>query len=104
MAGLERRLPIGSSHDHVHLRSLSELPAKGDQGDSGSVGAQGIQGPTGPAGPAGGGVTTFEGRAGVVVSAAGDYSASEITNNSDVVGVQLDDALNYLLQLTAFGL
>lgn len=44
----------------------------------------------------GGGVDTFEGRAGAVVAAAGDYDASQVTNDSSVAGDFVDDALNNL--------
>lgn len=48
------------------------------------------------AGIGSGGVTSFEGRTGVVVATAGDYSASEVTNNSGVAGANVDDALDTL--------
>jgi hypothetical protein len=48
------------------------------------------------AGIGSGGVTSFEGRTGVVVGVAGDYSASEVTNNSGVGGANVDDALDTL--------
>lgn len=49
----------------------------------------------GGGGPAG--VTSFEGRTGVVVSAAGDYNSTEITNLSTVPGATVTAALNNLL-------
>lgn len=50
------------------------------------------------AGGSSGGVTTFEGRSGVVVSVAGDYTASEITNvqAGDISAVNVQAALNEL--------
>lgn len=44
----------------------------------------------------GGGVTSFEGRTGAVVSQTGDYLASEIDNDSGVAGAQVSDGLNTL--------
>jgi hypothetical protein len=47
--------------------------------------------------PGGGaGVDSFEGRTGAVVGVAGDYAASEVTNDSAVAGAFVDDALNNL--------
>lgn len=49
-------------------------------------------------GMVGGGVTTFEGRSGAVVSASGDYTASEITNvpAGNISGTTLQAAVNEL--------
>ncbi len=47
-------------------------------------------------GGGGAGVDSFEGRTGVVVAVAGDYLASEVTNDSAVSGAFVDDALNAL--------
>lgn len=44
-----------------------------------------------------GGVTSFNGRTGAVFPAAGDYSASQVTNDSSVAGSFVKDALNALL-------
>lgn len=41
-------------------------------------------------------VDSFEGRTGVVTATAGDYAASEVTNDSGVTGTNVDDALNNL--------
>jgi hypothetical protein len=43
-----------------------------------------------------GGVTSFEGRTGVVVGVADDYLASEVENDSGVAGAQVSDALDTL--------
>jgi hypothetical protein len=48
------------------------------------------------AGLGGGGVTSFEGRTGVVVSATDDYAASEVDNDSGVAGGHVSDALDTL--------
>ncbi|MGB0963972.1 MAG: hypothetical protein ACPGVY_14900 [Mycobacterium sp.] len=45
---------------------------------------------------AGGAVDSVHGRTGTVVATAGDYSASEITNDSSVTGANVDDALDAL--------
>ena len=44
----------------------------------------------------GAGVTSFNGRSGVVAPASGDYAASQITNDSGVAGVGVAAALNTL--------
>lgn len=41
-------------------------------------------------------VSSFEGRTGDVVASAGDYAASEVTNDSGVAGTNVDDALDTL--------
>ena len=41
-------------------------------------------------------VDSVFGRTGTVVAVAGDYSASEVTNDSNVTGTNVDDALNTL--------
>lgn len=41
-------------------------------------------------------VDSFEGRTGTVVAVSGDYSASQITNDSTVTGANVDDALETL--------
>lgn len=46
--------------------------------------------------PSGGGVTSWDGRTGAVVPLAGDYAASQVTNDSAVVGATVKDALNTL--------
>lgn len=43
------------------------------------------------------GVTTVFGRSGTVVSASGDYAASQVTNDSSVTGANTKLALNALL-------
>ena len=43
-----------------------------------------------------GAVASVFGRTGAVVAATDDYAASEVTNDSDVVGTNVDDALNTL--------
>lgn len=72
----------------------------GPTGLTGPTGATGATGPTGPTGATGapGGVTTFEGRAGIVVSASGDYTASEITNVAagNIAATTVQAALNEL--------
>ena len=45
----------------------------------------------------GGGVLSFEGRTGAVVAQVGDYSASEITNDSSVPGADVAAALDSLV-------
>jgi len=45
-----------------------------------------------------GGVTSFESRTGAVVAQAGDYAASEITNDSAVAGADVTSALDRLVQ------
>src|SRR5205085_9011969 len=42
-------------------------------------------------------VESFNGRTGVVVSQAGDYAASDVTNDSSVTGATVKAALNALL-------
>jgi len=51
---------------------------------------------TGGGGGGGGAVDSVFGRAGVVVAVAGDYSGSEITNDSGVLGTTISDALDQL--------
>ena len=54
-------------------------PAGGPTGPTGPTGPAGAAGPTGPTGPAGeNGVTSFNGRRGVVVPQSGDYNATQI--------------------------
>jgi len=50
----------------------------------------------GGGGGGGGSVVSFNGRAGIVVSATGDYSASQVNNDSGVAGTHVDDALDTL--------
>lgn len=50
-----------------------------------------------PAPGAGGAVSSVFGRSGAVVAAAGDYAASQVTNDSVVAGLRVDDALDALL-------
>ena len=51
----------------------------GAAGPTGPTGPAGAAGPTGPTGPAGeNGVTSFNGRRGVVVPQSGDYNATQI--------------------------
>jgi hypothetical protein len=47
------------------------------------------------------GVSTVFGRAGAVVAAAGDYAASQVTNDSSVTGSTNKDALNRLLTVSS---
>lgn len=51
--------------------------------------------------PGGGGVTSFNTRTGVVVSAAGDYAASQVTDDSGVGGANVAAALDILAGLIA---
>lgn len=90
---------------------------KGETGDAGPQGPQGETGPTGPQGPAGpqgdpgptgpqgpkgekgdpGGVVSFNGRAGVVVPQAGDYTADMVGAFPVDPGMQGDVDFNNLL-------
>lgn len=49
----------------------------------------------------GGGVSSVFARTGAVVAVAGDYDASEVTNDSSVTGVSVKDALDHLIALAS---
>ena len=90
--------PKGEKGDPGDTGPQGAQGEKGETGDAGPQGPQGETGPTGPQGPAGpqgdpgptgpqgpkgekgdpGGVVSFNGRAGVVVPQAGDYTADMV--------------------------
>ena len=52
-------------------------------------------------GDSSGAVDSVFGRTGVVIAEAGDYNASQITNDSTVFGTNVDDALQYLASINS---
>ena len=109
--------PKGEKGDPGDTGPQGAQGEKGETGDAGPQGPQGETGPTGPQGPAGpqgdpgptgpqgpkgekgdpGGVVSFNGRAGVVVPQAGDYTADMVGAFPVDPGMQGDVDFNNLL-------
>ena len=109
--------PKGEKGDPGDTGPQGAQGEKGETGDAGPQGPQGETGPTGPQGPAGpqgdpgptgpqgpkgekgdpGGVVSFNGRAGVVVPQAGDYTAGMVGAFPVDPGMQGDVDFNNLL-------
>lgn len=109
--------PKGEKGDPGDTGPQGAQGEKGETGDAGPQGPQGATGPTGPQGPAGpqgdpgptgpqgpkgekgdpGGVVSFNGRAGVVVPQAGDYTAGMVGAFPVDPGMQGDVDFNNLL-------